>query len=179
MTTKASSCVGNLANCVRISDVRWTFVGCKPSNGVRIVIYSRINICTFEKLVQITEWQIEMYLDSSRKKNSEIYITGNRNVFCHIFSLSFFRYLLLYLRSKLYRQNFIRVLKGLSTTHTESLLRRTMLWDQQGEVEVQIQPQQLRCTRMVPLLLWLKIVVRSRFRFISGSSFPPSEARDL
>lgn len=67
--------------------------------------------------------RIEMYLDSSREKILK-YIIGNRNVFCHIFSLSFFRYLLLYLRSKLYRQNFIRVLKGLSTTHTESLLKK-------------------------------------------------------
>ena len=107
------------------SDARRTFVGCRPNNCVRVVIYIRMNMYFWEISTnnRVTN-RIEIVLVFQSWKDSEIYITGNRNVFCHIFSLSFFRYLLLYLRSKLYRQNFIRVLKGLSTTHTESLLKK-------------------------------------------------------
>ena len=51
------------------SDARRTFVGCRPNNCVRVVIYIRMNMYFREISTnnRVTN-RIEMYLDSSREK---------------------------------------------------------------------------------------------------------------
>ena len=53
----------------RNSDARRTFVGCRPNNCVRVVIYIRMNMYFREISTnnRVTN-RIEMYLDSSREK---------------------------------------------------------------------------------------------------------------